>query len=137
MVIIDTSVLIDYFADRPTPHVHWLNQQVLSQRLGITSLIQMEVLQGIRGDRLFTETQAALDAFMVFEIGSSETAIASAENFRVLRKRGITIRSSIDCFIATFCMQHQHALLHNDRDFDAFEKHLGLRVVHPPDAPLH
>jgi predicted nucleic acid-binding protein len=137
MVILDTSVLIDFFADRETPHTRWLRQQILARRLGITSLVEMEVLQGIQSDIFLVEAQAALKAFLVFETGSREIAISAAQNFRALRKIGITIRSSIDCLIATFCIEQQHELLHTDRNFDPFEKYLGLRVIHPPASPLH
>lgn len=137
MVIVDTSVMIDYLAGRTNPHTHWLNLQIPSQRIGITSMVQMEVLQGIRDDRRWESTIELLNIFEIFETGSSELALAAAQNFRVLRKTGITIHTSIDCLIATFCMQERYELLHNDRDFDAFEEHLGLRVIHPPALPLH
>ena len=131
MVIVDTSVLIDYFADRLTPQTDWLDQHTTLQRIGMTSLIQTEVLQGIREDKLFAHTLEILNEFEIFETGSRELAIAAARNFRTLRKSGITIRGTIDCLIATFCLEEGHELLHNDRDFDHFEKHLGMKVLHP------
>ena len=137
MVIVDSSVIIDALAGRRTPQTLWLNQQLPLQRIGITSAIQMEVLQGIREDKLFEPTAQGLLLFEIFETGSSSLAVASAQNFRRLRKIGITIRSSIDCLIATFCIQADHQLLHNDRDYDAFEKHLGLQVIHLLDFQLH
>lgn len=137
MVIVDTSVLIDYLADRITLQTHWMGLNISSQRIGITSLIQTEVLQGIREDKLFAEALVILNGFEIFETGSSELAIASARNFRVLRKTGITIRSTIDSLIATFCIEEGHILLHNDRDFDVFETRLGLQVLHPPRLLPH
>jgi predicted nucleic acid-binding protein len=137
MVIVDTSVVIDYLADRITPHTNWLDQQASLQRIGITSLVQAEVLQGIRADKLFAVTLEILNEFEIFETGSSELAISAARNFRALRKKGVTIRSTIDCLIATFCIEEGHTLLHNDRDFDAFERHLGLRVLRPTEPLSH
>jgi predicted nucleic acid-binding protein len=67
----------------------------------------------------------------VYATGGTELALAASDNYRFLRKRGITIRKTIDCLIATFCIREGHALLHRDRDFDPFEEHLGLKVVHP------
>jgi predicted nucleic acid-binding protein len=132
MVIVDTSVMIDYLANRVNAQTEWLHEQSDLQRIGITSLILSEVLQGIRRDDLFIETLTVLNQFAIFETGSQELAVASARNYRTLRAMGITIRSTIDSFIATFCIEEGHQLLHHDSDFDPFEEHLGLRVVHPP-----
>lgn len=132
MVIVYTSVIIDYLANRVNTQTEWLNEQSDLQRIGITSLILSEVLQGIRSDDLFVETLTVLNQFAILETGSQELAVASARNYRTLRGMGITIRSTIDSFIATFCIEEGHQLLHHDSDFDPFEKHLGLRVVHPP-----
>jgi predicted nucleic acid-binding protein len=136
MVIVDTSVMLDYLADRVNAQTEWLDRQSDLQRLGITTLIQCEILQGIRREGLFTETLTALRQFAIFETGSEPLALASARNYRALRGLGVTIRNTIDCLIATFCIAEDHELLHRDRDFDAFETHLGLRVVHPPAIPL-
>lgn len=132
MVIVDTSVMIDYLANRVNAQTEWLNEQSDLQRIGITSLILSEVLQGIRRDDLFIETLNVLNQFAIFETGGQELAVASARNYWTLRGMGITIRSTIDSFIATFCIEEGHRLLHHDSDFDPFEKHLGLLVVHPP-----
>ncbi len=94
-------------------------------------LILCEVLQGIREDNHFAEVRDELLGFHLFEAGGKELALASALNYRALRAHGYTIRRTIDCLIATFCLQAGHELLHRDRDFDAFEKTLGLRVIHP------
>jgi hypothetical protein len=132
MVIVDTSVLIDYFGDYSNPQTEWLDRQCSFRRMGITSLILTEVLQGIREPGRFAATVSALSQFTIFDIGTRELAIQSAVNYRVLRGLGVTIRSTIDCLVATFCIESGHRLLHKDSDFDYFEKHLGLRVVHPP-----
>ncbi len=102
-----------------------------NQEVSLTNLTLCEVLQGIRSDKLFLETQEELATFPLFSLDGEELAIASAQNYRTLRTRGITIRKTIDCLIATFCIAQGHTLLHNDRDFDPFEDHLGLQVLHP------
>ncbi|MGD0521632.1 MAG: PIN domain nuclease [Terracidiphilus sp.] len=136
MVIVDSSVLIDYLGGYSNPETVWLDGQGGIRRIGITSLILTEVLQGIRDDAKFAATLKALNQFAIFEIGSNELAVQSARNYRILRGLGITIRSTVDCLVATFCIEEGHELLHRDSDFDFFEKHLGLRVLHPPIPPL-
>ena len=131
MVIVDSSVMIDFLAGRPNWQTNWLTLQIGSQPVGITSLIMSEVLQGIRSETQFAETVEALNRFTVFETCGSELAIASAQNYRTLRGLGFTILNTIDTFIATFCIAAGHELLHHDSDFEPFEKHLGLHVVHP------
>ncbi|HXR16829.1 MAG TPA: PIN domain-containing protein, partial [Terriglobales bacterium] len=96
----------------------------------LTDLILCEVLQGIRDSRTLAQVRDDLLQFEVFHSGGTELAIAAAQNFQILRARGHTIRKTIDCLIATFCLEAGHELLHRDRDFDVFEKELGLRVVH-------
>jgi hypothetical protein len=131
MVIVDTTVWIDYLRGTENPETLWLDQQLTRQRLGLTDLILCEVLQGVRGEAMFGEVRDELLAFHVFETGSKNLAIASALNYQALREQGHTVRRTIDCLIATFCLQAGHDLLHRDRDFDAFERALGLRVIHP------
>lgn len=136
MIIVDTSVLIDYLAGRLYPETEWMNQQIELQRLGLTSLILNNVLQGIRSDALFLKTLNTLSQFEIFETGSTALAIASARNHRALRARGITVRNTIDCILATFCIEEGHRLLHHNRDFDGFAAHLGLVVVDASSAAL-
>ena len=131
MVIVDTSVLIDYLGDFSTPQTEWIERKTRLQRLGLTNLALTEVLQGIREEFRFAPTLLALNQFQIFETGSRELAIQSAINYRKLRSLGVTIRSTIDCLIATFCIEEGHSLLHNDSDFNYFEQHLGLQVVFP------
>jgi|SRR5450432_1254813 predicted nucleic acid-binding protein len=131
MVIVDTTVWIDYLRGADNPETLWLDRELTGQRLGLTDLILCEVLQGLRKQALFREVKDELLGFHVFETGGKDLAIASALNYRALREQGHTVRRTIDCLIATFCLQAGHELLHRDRDFDAFEKALGLRVVHP------
>jgi hypothetical protein len=132
MVIVDSSVWIDYLNDKLNSHTTWLESAIGQREIGLTSLILCEVLQGIRHDRRFRETREQLLTLPVFEGLRTDLAVASAQNFRFLQRRGITVRKSIDCVIATFCIATGHELLHHDSDFEPFEKHLGLRVVHPP-----
>jgi predicted nucleic acid-binding protein len=131
MVIVDTTIWIDYLGGFQTIQTEWLERELGHQRLGITDLILCGILQGIRDERLFDVTLKELLKFEVFPTGGSEMAVATAQNFRRLRAKGITIRKTIDCWIATFCLLNGHALLHNDRDYEPFEDILGLQVVHP------
>lgn len=131
MVIIDTTVWIDYFGGFVNDETAWLDQAMGRHRLGLTDLILCEVLQGIRDESAFALVRGELLRFRLFPTGGSGLAIAAAQNYRTLRQRGVTVRKTIDCWIATFCLLSDHSLLHRDRDFDPFEKVLGLRVVHP------
>ena len=129
MVIVDTTVWIDYLRGSENPETRWLDRELQRQRLGLTDLILCEVLQGVREQSAFARVRADLLKFQVFETGGSALAIAAAQNYRELRQRGYTVHKTIDCLIATFCLEARHELLHRDRDFDCFEKVLGLRVV--------
>lgn len=137
MVIIDSSVWIDALNGNTNPQTVWLNLALDREQIGLTSLILCEVLRGIRFDRRFREIEKLFHAFPVFSAVSGELAVAAAQNFRILQRRGITVRKTIDCIIATFCIKEGHHLLHRDSDFDAFEAHLGLRVLHPPSIALN
>jgi predicted nucleic acid-binding protein len=131
MVIVDTSVWVDYLRGVSTSQTDWLNAEMDNQPLGLTDLILCEVLQGLVDDRHFADVLRRLLAFQVFATGGIRFSVAAAQNYRVLRSRGKTVRKTADCLIATFCLLHGHMLLHNDRDFDHFEKELGLKVLHP------
>ena len=131
MTLIDTTVWIDYFRNRSTPETDWLDREVSRQRLGLTHLILCEVLLGIRTPREFDATCAALEQFEIFSTGGIALAVTAAQHYQTLRLQGVTIRKTIDCLIAGFCLLHSHQLLHNDRDYDPFEERLGLRVIHP------
>jgi predicted nucleic acid-binding protein len=132
MVIVDSSVWIDALRGISNRQSAWLNAALGKERIGLTSLILCEVLQGIRTESQFRKSRIRLLELPVFEVFTAQVAIASAQNFRTLRDRGITVRKSIDCIIATFCIEEGYQLLHRDRDFDPFETHLALRVLHPP-----
>lgn len=130
MVIVDTTVWIDYLRGTENPETRWLDRELQGQRLGLTDLILCEVLQGISEHNAFARVRSDLMKFQVFETGGSDFAIAAGQNYRELRRRGFTVHKTIDCLIATFCLRGRHELLHRHRDFDSFEKVLGLRVVH-------
>lgn len=131
MVIVDTTVWIDYLRGTANPETDWLTRELGRQRLALTDLILCEVLQGIPDNRWFVRVQRDLTNLQVFETGGTALALAAARNFQRLRRRGKTVRKTIDCLIASYCLENQHALLHRDRGFDAFEQELGLAVIHP------
>ena len=131
MVIVDTTVWIDYFHDVHNQETDWLDAELDRQRLGLTDVILCEVLQGVRDETMATAVERQLLTLEVFATGGVELASAAARNYRILRSRGQTVRKTIDCLIATFCLLHGHSLLHRDRDFDPFERFLHLSVIHP------
>jgi predicted nucleic acid-binding protein len=131
MTIVDTTVWIDYLAGTVNLETDWLDDRLSRQSFGLTDLILCEVLQGVHSQRAAIRIREELSPFPIFNTGGEDLAVASAHNYRVLRERGFTVRKTIDCVIATFCLKSSHSLLHHDRDFDPFEEHLGLRVIHP------
>lgn len=131
MVIVDTTVWIDFFGGIVNDHTSWLRREADSGLLALTDLIFCEILQGIRDDRTVTRVQQHLLSFDIYETGGAAMALVAARNYRTLRRRGYTVRTTIDCLIATFCIESGHALLHRDQDFDPFEEFLHLQVIHP------
>jgi hypothetical protein len=131
VVIVDTTVWVDYFQGAKNPETEWLNAELDRQRLGLTDIILCEVLQGVRDDVVVKEVERRLLNLEVFETGGVAVAREAARNYRALRSRGHTVPKTIDCLIATFCLRGRHSLLHRDRDFDPFEKFLELSVIHP------
>lgn len=129
MWIVDSSVWIDYFNGILTPETDCLDAALGHQELGLGDIILCEVLQGFRNDRDFEQAKAALLKFPVLPVGGRELALQSAANYRALRRRGVTVRKTIDCLIATFVIEGGYLLLYSDRDFDPFAAHLGLQVV--------
>ena len=131
MVIVDSSVWVDYLRGVSTPQTDWVHKEIDVRRLGLLDLILCEVLQGVVEDRKFAEVRRSLLALEVFTTGGIELSVAAAQNYRTLRARGKTVRKTVDCLIATFCILNDHVLLHADSDFDHFERELELRVLHP------
>ena len=135
MVIVDTTVWIDYLNDVATPETDWLDEQLTRQPLGLVDLMVCEILQGLASEKEAARVLRDLRRFEIFEMSGVELAVDAAKNYRTLRAKGRTVRKTIDCLIATFCLRHGHSLLHCDRDFDPFEQLLGLSVVHPEIEP--
>lgn len=133
MILVDSSVWIDYFNGRATPETDKLDTLLGEELLGIGDLILTEVLQGFRSDADYRTARRLLTALPMMGMLGSERALKSADNFRALRKRGITIRKTVDAVIATFCIEEGHSLLFSDGDFLPFVKHLGLQRV--PTTP--
>ena len=129
MILVDSSVWIDYFKGTVTAQTEKLDSLLGSEPLAIGDLILTEVLQGFAAERDFNAARKMLTSLTVVELGGQEIAIQAAKNFRVLRSLGVTVRKTIDTVIATRCIESGYELLHSDRDFDPFVRHLGLRVV--------
>ena len=129
MILVDSSVWIDYFKGTVTPQTEKLDSLLGSEPLAIGDLILTEVLQGFAEERDFEQARKLLTSLTVVDLGGEDIAIQAARHFRVLRSLGVTVRKTIDVIIATRCIESDYELLHSDRDFDAFVKHLGLRSV--------
>lgn len=129
MILVDSSVWIDFFRNQPTAQAEWLDRNLGVEGLVVGDLILAEVLLGFRDDRGFNEARRLLGRLQQVTLGGELLAIEAARNYRKLRARGVTIRGTIDVMIATRCMADGLRLLHSDRDFDAFKAHLGLQVV--------
>jgi predicted nucleic acid-binding protein len=128
MIVADTSVWIDYVNGFETPQTNILDFELENRRVVTGDLIIVEFLQGFREDKQFQEAKEIMDSLEYYNFVGREIAINAAQNFRKLRKKGITIRKTIDVLIATFCIEYGFELLHNDRDFDQMEEVLGLRI---------
>ena len=131
MLLVDTSVWVDYFNGVKNPQTDFLDTILDNTPIIIGDLVLAEVLQGFRYDPDFEKVRRALGKFMQESMVNPTLAVQSARNYRFLRQKGVTVRKTIDSLIATFCIENDHQLLHNDSDFDGYEEHLGLRVIHP------
>ena len=129
MIIVDTSVWVDYFNGIFSKETDMLDEHITHEPILIGDLILTEVLQGFRSDKDYKTAKRILSDFIFVELGGYEIAIKSAENYRLLRKKGVTVRKTIDMIIATFCIENKVSLLHSDRDFQPMETYLGLRVL--------
>ena len=129
MILVDSSVWINYFRGKVTPCTDKLDSLLGLEPLAIGDLILAEVLQGFSNTRDFNSGKELLLSLSVIDIGGRDIAIHAAKNFRSLHSLGVTIRKTIDTLIATRCIEDGHLLLHDDRDFDPFARHLGLREV--------
>lgn len=129
MIVVDTSVWIEYFNGVPTPQAGLLDELLGTRVLALGDLILAELLQGFATE---PDARRALDLLEPLEfmaMAGRDVAIQSAANYRRLRRRGVTVRKTMDMLIGTYCLMHDHELLHNDRDFDVLAKHLGLKVT--------
>ena len=129
MLVVDSSVWIDFFNEVDNPAAELL-QSLLDHgevRLVVPDLVLFEVLRGFRFEGAYRQARILLESLSVEPTASAALALAGAQHYRSLRAQGITVRSAIDVLVATFCIEHDYALLHRDRDFDAFESTRGLR----------
>lgn len=131
MLLVDTSVWVDYFNGVMNPHTDYLDEILGLEPIGIGDLVLTEVLQGFRTAGGYRRAKSLFSDLLVYEMAGIERAIRAADNHRILRAKGITVRKTIDTLIATFCIDRDFPLLFTDRDFHPFAEHLGLRVALP------
>lgn len=129
MVVVDSSVWIDYFNGKDTLQTERLGSLLSGTIIVVGDLILAEVLQGFRDDRDYKIAKSLLEELELVAMSDIDIALKSANNYRLLRKKGMTVRKTIDCLIATYCIENQLPLLHSDKDFDAFSKYLGLKLA--------
>jgi len=127
VILVDSSVWIDYFSGNDSAEADFLDRTLGNRAVAIGDLILTEVLQGFRHNKDYKVAKGLLEELTVFELLGKEMAIQSADNFRKLRKKGITIRKTADVIIASYCLEHKLPLLFSDKDFQPFVEHLGLR----------
>lgn len=127
MILVDSSVWIDYFRGKATAQTDRLDAMLGKQMLATGDLILTEVLQGFMAEREFNQARKLMTSLIVLDLGGRELAIAAAQNFRALRRMGVTVRKTVDTIIATRCIVGNLSLLFSDRDFNPFVQHLGLR----------
>ena len=127
MILVDSSVWIDYFNGVESTETALLDEFLSTDTICIGDIILAEVLQGFRSDRDYKLAKEILTELPIYQIVTPELALVSADNYRKLRKKGITIRKSVDNWIATFCIENKIPLLFSDRDFNPYAEHLGLR----------
>lgn len=126
MIVVDSSVWIDFLNGRNAPHVRRLRAFLGTDEIIVGDLMLCEVLQGLNSERAAQEVEALLRRFDIVPMAGDAIAIVAARNFRSLRRRGITVRKTIDLLIGTWCIENRRPLLHNDGDFRPMARHLGL-----------
>ena len=129
MIVVDSSVWIDYFNGKKTPQTDWLDSALGNTPVLMGDLILTEVLQGFQNNKEFKVAKDLLLGMPFIPMVGRAIALQSAENYRSLRRRGATVRRTIDVIIGTFCIHYQLPLLHDDRDFDPIVTFLGLKIV--------
>lgn len=128
-MVVDSSVWIDYFNGKITKQTNLLHSLLGNELIVVGDLILTEVLQGFQNDKDFKKAGELLDSLIFRQMLGKELAVKSAKNYRRLRKKGVTVRKTIDVIIATFCIANNLPLLHSDRDFNPMQKHLNLKVI--------
>jgi hypothetical protein len=128
MIVADTSAWIGHVRSVDAPHTELLDYELLYSRIATGDLIIAEFLQGFREEKDHEEAKLMMESLECHDYLGKEMALRSAANYRMLRKKGVTVRKIINLIIATFCVEHDFEPIHNDRDFDALEAGLGLRV---------
>jgi predicted nucleic acid-binding protein len=131
VILIDSSVWIDYFNGIPTWQTDLLDNYLSNVPVVIGDLILTEVLQGFRSNKDYETAKTFLNALPFRQMGGYDVAIQSAQNYRLLRKAGVTVRKTIDIIIATFCIMEGLSLLHDDRDFDPMVSYFSLKTSIP------
>ena len=126
MIVVDSSVWIDFLNGRNAPHVRRLSMVLGAEEVIVGDLMLCEVLQGLDSERAAQDVEALLRRFEIVPMAGDAIAVAAARNFRSLRRRGITVRKTIDLLIGTWCIENRRPLFHNDRDFHPMAVHLGL-----------
>lgn len=131
MILVDSSVWVDYFNGQATRETDFLDDLLGTEPVAIGDLILAEVLQGFRSDADYAAARELLASLTTYDLLGATLAIKTADNYRALRRRGVTVRKTIDAIIATFCIERRTPLLYSDRDFDPFVRHLGLKPALP------
>ncbi len=131
MIMVDSSVWIDYFNGQLTWQTNLLDNLLSDVPVIIGDLILTEILQGFRSDAEYESAKSYLSAITFHQMGGYHVAVQSALNYRILRKKGVTVRKTIDIIIGTYCILEGLPLLHDDRDFDPMVSHLSLNVIAP------
>jgi predicted nucleic acid-binding protein len=132
LIVVDSSVWIDFLNGRNAPHVATLRATLGTDEIIVGDLMLCEVLQGLANERAAQQVEALLRRFEIVAMAGEAIAVAAARKFRSLRKRGITVRKTIDLLIGTWCIENRKALLHNDGDFRPMARYLGLVEVLTP-----
>jgi len=129
MIVVDSTVWIDFLNGRNAPHVRRVRALLGESEIIVGDLMLCEVLQGLENERAARDVEALLRRFDIVPMAGDAIAVAAARNYRSLRARGVTVRKTIDLLIGTWCIENRRPLLHNDRDFRLMARHLGLTEV--------
>jgi predicted nucleic acid-binding protein len=129
VIVVDSSVWIDFLNGRNARHVQRLRAVLGTDEIIVGDLMLCEILQGLQSERAAREVESLMRRFEIVPMAGDAIAVVAARNFRSLRRRGITIRKTIDLLIGTWCIENRRPLLHNDSDFHPMARHLGLIEV--------